>query len=158
MRLPENRTLIALSKFLTSPAAVTAMFRSKPHSVCPAVFLAVFVIVPLLGACGSSSSSSSDYVSSGITNHREFDEDEARERAEDDLSDETYTSSGATYGCTDDCEGHEAGFRWARENGITDGSCNGNSDSFNEGCQAYADAIEEKVNEYRDDDEEETEE
>lgn len=30
--------------------------------------------------------------------------------------------------------GHYAGFEWARENG---GACNGNSDSFNEGCDEY---------------------
>ena len=83
----------------------------------------------------------------------EFDEDAARERAVDDLSYETYGSIGEPYGCTEDCEGHEAGFEWAKDNGITDGSCYGDSDSFNEGCQAYADAIEEKVNEYKEDDE-----
>jgi hypothetical protein len=30
--------------------------------------------------------------------------------------------------------GHDAGFNWAEENG---GDCNGNSDSFNEGCSEY---------------------
>jgi hypothetical protein len=30
--------------------------------------------------------------------------------------------------------GHDAGFNWAAENG---GGCNGNSDSFNEGCEEY---------------------
>lgn len=30
--------------------------------------------------------------------------------------------------------GHDAGFNWAMENG---GGCNGNSDSFNEGCEEY---------------------
>lgn len=74
-------------------------------------------------------------------------EDAATERAVDDLAYETYGTVGAPYGCTDDCGGHEAGFEWAKENGVTDGSCFGNSTSFNEGCQAYADAIEEKVSE-----------
>jgi hypothetical protein len=41
--------------------------------------------------------------------------------------------------CTDDCSGHEAGYAWAEENGITDPyECSGNSDSFIEGCEAYA--------------------
>ncbi|MDA8430636.1 MAG: hypothetical protein M0T70_15385 [Geobacteraceae bacterium] len=31
--------------------------------------------------------------------------------------------------------GHDAGFKWASENG---GNCNGNSDSFNEGCAEFA--------------------
>ena len=30
--------------------------------------------------------------------------------------------------------GHDAGFNWAMENG---GGCNGNSDSFNDGCEEY---------------------
>jgi hypothetical protein len=30
--------------------------------------------------------------------------------------------------------GHDAGFNWARDKG---GDCNGNSDSFNEGCSEY---------------------
>ncbi|MCD4812312.1 hypothetical protein K8S19_01255 [bacterium] len=30
--------------------------------------------------------------------------------------------------------GHYAGFEWAKENG---GECDGNSDSFNEGCEVY---------------------
>lgn len=43
------------------------------------------------------------------------------------------------YDCTDDCSGHEAGYQWASDNGITDPSnCGGNSQSFIEGCEAYA--------------------
>ena len=30
--------------------------------------------------------------------------------------------------------GHNAGFNWAMENG---GDCDGNSESFNEGCEEY---------------------
>ncbi|SDA97880.1 hypothetical protein [Mesorhizobium qingshengii] len=42
------------------------------------------------------------------------------------------------YDCTDDCSGHQAGYDWAQRNDITDDSdCDGNSRSFNEGCQAY---------------------
>ena len=40
--------------------------------------------------------------------------------------------------CIEDCEGHAAGYRWAEENNIADETdCNGNSQSFNEGCQTY---------------------
>jgi|GEM_PF-2287285 len=43
------------------------------------------------------------------------------------------------YICTQDCSGHEAGYEWAEDNGITDmDDCEGNSQSFIEGCQAYA--------------------
>ena len=42
-------------------------------------------------------------------------------------------------GCTVDCGGHEAGYAWAEEKGITDpDNCGGKSWSFIEGCQAYA--------------------
>lgn len=42
------------------------------------------------------------------------------------------------YECTEDCSGHEAGYAWAEENYIDDEyDCDGNSDSFNEGCLSY---------------------
>lgn len=50
------------------------------------------------------------------------------------------TSGGTFHGyeCTDDCSGHEAGYEWAEDNDIADeADCDGNSNSFNEGCQAY---------------------
>lgn len=41
--------------------------------------------------------------------------------------------------CRDDCSGHEAGYRWAEDNDIDDpDDCGGNSASFIEGCQAWA--------------------
>lgn len=49
------------------------------------------------------------------------------------------------YDCTIDCSGHEAGYDWAEEHGITDGDdCDtagehSNSPSFAEGCHAYVD-------------------
>jgi len=49
------------------------------------------------------------------------------------------------YDCTVDCSGHEAGYNWAEEHGITDGDdCDtagehSNSPSFAEGCHAYVD-------------------
>lgn len=43
------------------------------------------------------------------------------------------------YDCTEDCSGHEAGYNWADDNGISDpDDCGGNSQSFEEGCRAYA--------------------
>lgn len=45
----------------------------------------------------------------------------------------------AGQGCTQDCSGHEAGYAWAEEKGITDPDhCGGKSWSFIEGCMAYA--------------------
>lgn len=43
------------------------------------------------------------------------------------------------YSCTQDCSGHEAGYEWARDKGISDpDECSGNSNSFAEGCRAFA--------------------
>lgn len=43
------------------------------------------------------------------------------------------------YDCSGDCSGHEAGYEWAYENAIHDpDECDGNSDSFIEGCRIYA--------------------
>lgn len=45
--------------------------------------------------------------------------------------------------CTDDCSGHRAGYEWAEARDIDDpDTCDGNSDSFIEGCRAYAEGRE----------------
>lgn len=78
-----------------------------------------------------------------------FDEDAAREKAEEELSSSSYVDAGASYGCTDDCSGHEAGWRWRAENG--EQGSNPDSPSFEEGGQAFDDAVEERVEEIRSD-------
>lgn len=46
------------------------------------------------------------------------------------------------YPCSEDCSGHEAGYEWAEDNGISDlVDCGGNSQSFIEGCRAYAEEL-----------------
>lgn len=43
------------------------------------------------------------------------------------------------YPCTSDCSGHDAGWKWAERQGIEDpDDCGGYSQSFIEGCEAYA--------------------
>jgi hypothetical protein len=43
------------------------------------------------------------------------------------------------YPCLEDCSGHQAGYDWAESHGIIDAyDCGGNSQSFIEGCQSYA--------------------
>lgn len=45
-------------------------------------------------------------------------------------------------GCTYDCSGHEAGARWAERRGIErPDECGGNSNSFIEGCEEYAQEV-----------------
>ena len=59
------------------------------------------------------------------------------------------------YPCTQDCSGHEAGYNWADEHGVTDeADCNGSSSSFNEGCQAYVEENAGSSDEERSDDDE----
>jgi hypothetical protein len=56
----------------------------------------------------------------------------------------SYQDVAGTTDCTSDCSGHEAGFEWARENGVTeswDCPSSGNR-SFLEGCDTYASYIE----------------
>ena len=58
------------------------------------------------------------------------------------------SSSFHGYPCTGNCSGHEAGYEWAEENDITDPSdCDGNSNSFIEGCEAYAEEYDDENNE-----------
>ena len=62
------------------------------------------------------------------------------------------------YECTVDCSGHEAGYEWANRNGITDpGDCGGNSQSFVEGCQAFAEENYDPADDYGSDDDEDRE-
>ena len=70
-------------------------------------------------------------------------ENQAREESTPvDSSIKPASSDGETFGgydCTVDCSGHEAGYKWAQEKGINDtDDCGGNSESFIEGCKAYA--------------------
>ncbi len=80
--------------------------------------------------------------------HDPFDEDEAREKAEDDLQGETYRSVGRPYGCTEDCSGHDAGFQY-RANNRYGGRIAGDYDarSFRQGQQAYDDEVDRRVEE-----------
>lgn len=64
-----------------------------------------------------------------------YEEDACNEYVQENYSSEN-TFNG--YECTEDCSGHEAGYQWAEDNGIYDEyDCNGNSNSFVEGCISY---------------------
>lgn len=107
-----------------------------------------------LWSSGSSKTEADRHIVEGSTTllnpKGDFDEDAAREDAAADISASSFTDVGDTPTCTEDCGGHDAGFEWAKENGITDASeCGGTSSSFIEGCEAFAEAIEEQVSEQR---------
>lgn len=110
------------------------------------VFAGVFI-----ASCsgGSDRGYYDDYADADLETEAEaeaevFDEDAAREEAESEVSLETYSSIGAPFGCTDDCSGHEAGFAWRRDNGYVTA---GNSQSFEEGAQAFEDEVNRRVEE-----------
>lgn len=73
----------------------------------------------------------------------EFDEDAARTAAEGELANNGYDYS---YGCTVDCSGHDAGWQWRADNGY---ATPGNSNSFDEGGRAFDEALEQRVEEMR---------
>jgi hypothetical protein len=65
---------------------------------------------------------------------------QAEEIAHEQASELSFLDVGSRSDCSDDCSGHEAGFEWAKENGVTetwDCPSSGNL-SFAEGCDAFA--------------------
>ncbi len=57
---------------------------------------------------------------------------------EDEISDRFTGLTFHGVDCLDDCSGHDAGYKWAEENGIfNEGDCDGKSDSFIEGCKIF---------------------
>jgi hypothetical protein len=76
--------------------------------------------------------------------------EQAEQSAAEAVQGTTYDDQGQPYGCTSDCSGHDAGYRWADENQVLDPSaCGGNSQSFIEGCMAYAEAYQAALEEAR---------
>jgi hypothetical protein len=114
-------------------------------------------VLAVLAGCGSGSggdrygdyqyADGPDDYEADVEEPDPFDEDAAREEAENDVASETYQGVDRPYGCTDDCSCHEAGFKWRRDRGYVP---YGNSDSFREGAQAYEDEVESRVEEMRD--------
>jgi hypothetical protein len=55
------------------------------------------------------------------------------------------------YGYTQDCSGHNAGYAWAEQNDIVDpDDCGGDSQSFIEGCQDYAESRQQEIQDQAD--------
>jgi len=107
--------------------------------------MVVLAAIFLISKCNQSGEPTTS-VANVVRDRAEFDEDAARENAASELAGTTYADAGQPYGCTEDCSGHEAGFEWAQENDVTDTSdCSGNSQSFVEGCEAYAEELQRKV-------------
>jgi hypothetical protein len=114
-------------------------------------FSAMWFLLVLPG-CGSSGAQSSDedsYSTAGYSGDdedsatpAEFDEDAARADAEQEVADEGYSGP-----CTMDCSGHDAGFAWAAEGHQDYGTST--SQSFDEGQEAYEGSVQQRVEEKR---------
>lgn len=116
-------------------------------------FLSIVAIVLMVGCDGSASSEYSTYAQDTV---EAPDEARASRMTRDDALDDaaalqqgmTYSDLGEPYGCTEDCSGHEAGAEWAADNDLRDpADCGGRSQSFLEGCQAYAEAVQQAADE-----------
>jgi hypothetical protein len=79
---------------------------------------------------------------------------QAEEKADEAAADATagtYKTDIGSAACTEDCEGHDAGYAWAREHDVDDEALcpDAHGESFEEGCkafvQAYADAHDEAI-------------
>jgi hypothetical protein len=123
-----------------------------------ALMLLAFLVVLCLCLLGCSSKESSEPIakassgprpspqSSALTerddsesNTEDSDESKAKEASDNSNEEESDAEYFHGHRCTVDCSGHEAGYDWAEEHDIHDpDDCGGNSQSFIEGCQTYA--------------------
>lgn len=95
------------------------------------------VVVLCLAGCSGGDDTSYDGEDEAVA---EDAADWLADASADAYADTAYEDTYGDSDCTVDCSGHNAGYAWAEENGITDPyECDGNSQSFIEGCQAYAD-------------------
>lgn len=123
------------------------MSRNGPSAAIVPVCLAL--IASSLAGCGEADGRADrwGYEEVAEADRDPFDEDAARDAAEEELSGQSYAEIGTPYGCTVDCAGHEAGYRYRADNGHV--GFNADSPSFNEGGQAFEDAVEDRVEEMR---------
>jgi hypothetical protein len=139
----EKRDLESLKIFLDA----NTKEKSKSGGIGVITFLVIAGVVSLLNQ--SSSSSSSNTSAQPVTPVQQVVIPSNTPRPT--VNWPVYNNSGSSYtfngyDCTEDCSGHEAGYEWATENDIDDVSdCDGNSNSFNEGCYSY---VEENYPEY----------
>ena len=101
------------------------------------IFLVLIVLH--LWACSEKEKITENYAPETIQAAQETYQVPKTELTEDQLEEtQKQEVDAATSNCNGDCSGHQAGYEWAEENGISsDSDCNGNSDSFNEGCANF---------------------
>ena len=102
----------------------------------PVRSLLLTVAVVVLAGCGPSKQEKADEAAA-----------KAAEAARSEMQGRDYEEVLGASGCTGDCAGHNAGFAYAQENGIEGPSteCEDHGDSFDEGCAAYGQVIDQCV-------------
>lgn len=120
------------------------------------VVLALFIVAPIAWGMVSNSSAENGYnEGNSPTYSSQISEPEEESISSYQNSDLDYTDdedeplyfNGDV--CTVDCSGHEAGYEWAEEKGISDPyDCDGNSQSFIEGCESYAEEYDYSYEDY----------
>lgn len=108
------------------------------------VIIAFSLFIFLISNSSSSSSTTeNDSPATTTVNSDDHpDENIEFEQTEEDVNINSDQLEFDGYPCTEDCSGHEAGYEWAEENGITQDDVDnysGNSNSFMEGMQSYVD-------------------
>ncbi|MBI4035908.1 hypothetical protein HY383_03080 [Candidatus Daviesbacteria bacterium] len=102
---------------------------------------AFFLLISLIFNTSSNSSSTKNDTS--VTTTVDYpDENIESDQTEEDVNIDSGPTEFNGYPCTGDCSGHEAGYEWAEEHGITQDDVDnysGNSNSFMEGMQSYVD-------------------
>ena len=101
------------------------------------------------GSNGSATDSDRQGVQSEDSDEDTLDTSEAAQQsAIDELEDQTYEDVMGSDECTEDCSGHNAGWEWAKKNEMLNpDDCSGDSESFIEGCKAYGEEVERRVDE-----------
>ncbi|MBU4015998.1 hypothetical protein KKF69_00820 [Patescibacteria group bacterium] len=107
-----------------------------------AIIIMWFVFFGFNSIFGSDTTTSITPNTSPINSYDYSDEDIESDQNDEDVNINNDSLEYNGYPCTVDCSGHEAGYEWAEENGITQDdvdSYSGNSNSFMEGMQSYVD-------------------
>jgi len=107
-----------------------------------AIIIIWFVFFGFNSLFGSSTTAKNNSGISPVNSYDYSDENIESDQSDEDLSTSDNSLEFNGYPCTVDCGGHEAGYDWAAENGITQDDVDnysGNSNSFMEGMQSYVD-------------------
>ena len=103
-------------------------------------WLFVILMVLFLSSCSEKKEEiTQNYSPETIETAQEIYQAPVEDLTEDQLEEaQQQEVDAATNNCVGDCSGHQAGYEWAQENSISsERDCDGNSDSFNEGCTNF---------------------